>query len=128
LGRRISYAKGAGTEANVYVTRGGDLFIVQRPWNQPEGVDWAAGELTPMQPDEFSRWLKERHDADPVETRYWGGQDPLAYAAEIYEAMSANTLYVRVPADLKERAEARAKAEGLSLDAWVMRCVERCLA
>jgi hypothetical protein len=36
------------------------------------------------------------------------------------------TLYIRVPASLKDRLEALAKADGVSLNTWTMRCVERC--
>ena len=38
------------------------------------------------------------------------------------------TIYIRLPRPLKERIEAAAKGEGVSLNAWVMRCVERCTA
>jgi predicted HicB family RNase H-like nuclease len=42
------------------------------------------------------------------------------------ETAPAATIYGRVPRSLKDRLEAKAKGEGVSLNTWVMRCVERC--
>jgi hypothetical protein len=51
--------------------------------------------------------------------------DPPEAAAE--DAPGA-TLYIRVPASLKDRADRLARDEEVSLNAWAMRCVERCTA
>jgi predicted HicB family RNase H-like nuclease len=37
------------------------------------------------------------------------------------------TIYIRLPRALKDRIDAAAKAEDTSVNAWVMRCVERCM-
>jgi hypothetical protein len=50
------------------------------------------------------------------------GEPPEAAAEEAPGA----TLYVRMPASLKDRAEEQARDEGVSLNTWTMRCVERC--
>jgi HicB family len=42
------------------------------------------------------------------------------------EESPGSTLYIRVPTSLKNRIEALAKEADLSLNAWTMRCVERC--
>jgi hypothetical protein len=39
----------------------------------------------------------------------------------------ATTLYLRVPPTLKARVEARAKEDGVSVNAFGIRCLERCL-
>jgi hypothetical protein len=54
----------------------------------------------------------------------WRGEPPEAEAEETPGA----TLYIRVPAALKERVEAAASEDELSAKAWVMRCMESCLA
>jgi predicted HicB family RNase H-like nuclease len=46
--------------------------------------------------------------------------------AETEEEPSA-TIYFRLPPSLKNRVETLAKEAGLSTNAWMMRCVERCI-
>ena len=38
------------------------------------------------------------------------------------------TIYLRVPATLKHRVDEAASVAGMSSNAWVMRCIEACLA
>jgi hypothetical protein len=51
-------------------------------------------------------------------------EDPPEAAAE---AEPGATIYTRVPATLKRAADAAAREQNLSGNAWAMRCIERCL-
>jgi hypothetical protein len=105
------------TDATLYRTRGGAFFIVHE-WtvDEREKVYFEASTREQVQR------LVERTDnlaildedilADPPE------------AAE--EASPSATLYVRLPTALKDRLDVLAKNDGLSVNAWAMRCVERC--
>ena len=51
------------------------------------------------------------------------GEPPEAEA----EPAPGATIYVRVPTSLKDRIEAQATREHLSVNAWAIRCMESCL-
>ena len=46
---------------------------------------------------------------------------------EAGDTSETDTIYVRVPRVLKLAVEAQAKAEDVSINAYVMRCLERCI-
>jgi predicted HicB family RNase H-like nuclease len=43
------------------------------------------------------------------------------------EAAPGATIYLRIPASLKDQIETAANGDKLSVNAWTMRCIEQCL-
>lgn len=109
----------------LYQTRGGAFFIhidtttVRRSLRDNGWEEVERHEFEAMTRDQAHRWVMEGqvellHDVF--------GEPPEATE----EAAPGATLYIRIPTSLKDRLELLAKQEGLSLNAWTMRCVERC--
>jgi hypothetical protein len=73
-----------------------------------------------MTAEEASAWLL-RGDVNIIHNPF--GEVPEAAA----EPEQGATIYLRVPATLKQRVDKAANADSMSSNAWVMRCVERCL-
>jgi hypothetical protein len=108
----------------LYQTRGGAFFVHEQI---DLGRDTESDELTLK--DRFSALSAERAQTwmmtGDVEVFHNPFGEPPEAAAE---AEPSATIYVRVPASLKQRLEQSAKAEKLSGNAWAIRCIERCLA
>jgi hypothetical protein len=107
------------TEATLYQTRGGAFFIVD-VWENDEGHPKVYFET--MSRDEVRR-LVERTDNLAIINGKMLDEPPEAAEGETPGA----TLYLRVPASLKERVEVAASEAKLSVNAWAMRCIENCL-
>ncbi len=113
------------TEHRLYQTRGGAFFIHTRTETQRKTIH---GEWEPVQRDDFEpvsrdyaqKWITEG-EIDLIDDQVFG-EPPEA----VEESAPGATLYVRVPASLKDRLDRIAKDEGVSLNAWTMRCVELC--
>jgi HicB family len=105
------------TDATLYQTRGGAFFIVHE-WNVEEK---AKVYFEAISRDGVSRLVERTNNLDILDDEIL--QNP-PEAAE--ESAPSATLYVRVPASLKDRLEFLAIDAGVSLNAWTMRCVERC--
>jgi predicted HicB family RNase H-like nuclease len=75
----------------------------------------------PLSPDGANKWLLEGE----VEVFHNPFEDPPEASAE---AEPASTIYIRVPASLKQRVDAAAHAANVSGNVWAMRCLENCLA
>lgn len=110
----------------LYQTRGGAFFVHGEEkferWNEREDK---AEEVTehwfdPLGPEGAHEWIMEGE----VEVFHNPFDDP-PEAAE--EAEPGATIYIRVPASLKQRVEEAAREAKLSGNVWSMRCVERCL-
>ena len=109
----------------LYQTRGGAFFVhthiewtvLNRRTEEPEERERDV--FVPMTRDEAHKWIMEG-EVELMNDVF--GEPP--EAAE--EAAPSSTLYVRVPAALAARASDLAKSDGVSLNAWTMRCVERC--
>jgi hypothetical protein len=106
-------------EATLYQTRGGAFFVVH---------EWEVGErakvwFESMARDEVVR-LVERTDNLAIINDEILGEPP--EAAE--ESSPASTIYVRVPGSLKNQIETAAANAKLSVNAWAIRCMERCIA
>lgn len=103
---------------DLYITRGGAFFRVRTEVDNAE----ARAILEPLTRARAEEWAAEDeveiYDATAL-------AEPPEAAAEVEPEA---TLYIRVPRALKERIEGHAKEDGVSLNAWVMRCVERCAA
>ena len=108
---------GYDTEAALYQTRGGAFFAVHE-WKVE---DKAKVYFETMSRDEVSR-LVERTNNIAILNEGILQEPPEA----ISEVAPGATLYIRIPASLKEQSEALARGDGVSLNTWTMRCVERC--
>ena len=78
-------------------------------------------EFLPMTSDEAKNWMLEG-DTEVIHDRFAEGI-PEAEA----EPEQGATIYIRVPATLKQRVEQAAEAQGLSVNALALKCLERCL-
>jgi hypothetical protein len=103
-------------QATVYQTRSGSFFIVHR-WDD-DGEAQASVEAISRKT--LMGLMKRRGGLGIL------NQDSLN---RIYKAAGDHdrpaTLYVRVPSALKTQVETLAKKEDMSLNAWIMRCMER---
>ena len=112
------------TVATLYQTRGGAFFAVH-VWEVPDSNDIPRSKVyfEAMSRDELQRMV-ERGDNLTILNSGILEEPP---EAEAEEAPGA-TLYIRVPTSLKDKIEAAAGDEKLSINAWAMRCMESCLA
>jgi len=115
--------KGYETKATVYQNRGGAFFIVHT-WVQSDIND------EPERQVYFEETDREQIETMIVEGRQIEVLDEKALVvppeAEA-EAEPATTAYLRLPPALKLRIEWAATSEGLSLNAWAIRCFENCV-
>ena len=110
----------------MYQTRGGAFFVHVHTTTlrrNPSSGNWEQIErdvFEPMDRDLAQQWVLEEGEVELVSDVF--GEPPEAAA----EADQGGTIYVRVPGSLKARIDAAAKAANLSVNSWVMRCVETC--
>lgn len=111
----------------LFQTRGGafflDLEVTSREWNEHERDydERITRTFTPVSPEGAHKWMMEGE----VEIFHNPFDDPPEAAAE---AEPASTIYIRVPASLKQRVDDAAKDAKTSGNVWAMRCVEKCLS
>ena len=111
----------------LYQTRGGAFFvdveITRQEWNEFERANETkvVHAFEPMSPEKAHQWMLEGE----VEVFHNPFDDPPEASAE---AEPAATIYLRVPASLKQRVDEAAKGAKVSGNTWAMRCVERCLS
>ena len=60
----------------------------------------------------------------PAERRFWRA----TRSGRGRERYHEHDFYIRIPAPLKDRLETLARKDGVSLNAWTIRCLERCTA
>lgn len=112
----------------LFQTRGEAFFLlIRKEWrefdqNEREWIRDERSEITPISRERAQGWLLNGQ-VEIIDSSVFG--DPPEAEAE---DKPGATIYLRVPASLKSRIETRAKDEGLSVNAWAMRCMERCLA
>ena len=107
----------------LYQTRGGAYFVhelIELGWDREEEDNAFRHRCSALSSEQAHKWIMTG-DVDILHNPF--EEPPEAVA----ENEPSSTIYVRVPASLKQRIEAAAKADGLSGNAWTMRCVERCL-
>jgi hypothetical protein len=115
---------GYENEATLYQTRGGAFFVVyvwevpSRQWGEEPTKKTSFEALSR---EEVDRIVTKTQNLEIIDEKVLEGP-PEATA----EAAPAATIYVRVPASLKDRSEGAAKAEGLSINAYMTLCAERC--
>ena len=123
---------GAHTEVKVYQTRGGAFFLhtfTQTPRKDAIGNEQLVEDhmFEPMTREDVEDWVKSAGYLDyQIELLSPTIGDPPEAVAEA-EAVPAASLYIRVPTSLKVRIQEAAEADKLSVNAWVMRCMEACI-
>jgi hypothetical protein len=117
---------GAEVTGVLYQTRGGAFFVhefwTKEAWierlSQTEERDY--NEFIPLSAAEAQAWIMEGE----VEVFSNPFDDPPEATAE---PEPGATIYIRVPASLKQRVDKAADAAKVSGNVWAMKCVERCL-
>jgi hypothetical protein len=112
-------------EGTLYQTRGGAFFLhisstVERKNPDGEWEEKTKDEFEPLTPEDANEWM-QKGDTEIIHNPF---DDPPEATAE---AEPGATIYIRVPNSLKQRVDEAANKQGLSSNAWVMRCVEKCL-
>jgi antitoxin VapB len=103
-------------ELTLYQTLGGAFFLYRATHHRTiETVEDSM--IEPLTPEQARRWLSETQ-AEVFHNPF--GALPKATGA----AEPAATVYLRVPAALKDRMEAAARAQSQSLNAWAIRTFE----
>jgi hypothetical protein len=102
----------------LYQTRHGAYFRHSGDWgaSTPDGP---LVEVEPLTPPEAQAWMEEHASAALIEKHF--GEQPEAGESE-------SRITVRIPDTLKNRIELLAGEHKQSLNAWIMRCLERCAA
>ena len=103
----------------LYVTRGGDFFLHIIDKSGDEDLHSFAA----MTKDEAHEWVMS--GGKELFSDVFG-EPPEAEAEE--PSKPEATIYMRVPEPLKRQVESRAKEAGHSMNAWMIRCVESCVA
>ena len=110
----------------LYRTRGGAFFLHEEKtvfeWDEREREtrEQVHSDFIPMKiPAEANKWLLETDGVEVFSNPF--GDPPEAEATSETEA----TIYVRVPASIKRRVEEEAGAESVSVNHWVIRCLEQ---
>ena len=103
---------------HLYQSRLGAFFLYVYATRGSEGL---RQDLKPLSPQEAREWL-EKHQA---------------YNVDLYESLfgkpskagsGESKFTLRLPDNLRDRLAVRAKANGQSLNAWMVRCLECCAA
>jgi predicted HicB family RNase H-like nuclease len=95
----------------LYKTRHGAFFLYSE--NQIEGNIG----IQPYEPSEAQKWMEEYSSPERLEAEF--GQMPDAGDDEA-------RFTLRIPESLRKRVAVIADANGQSLNAWILRCLERC--
>jgi hypothetical protein len=113
---------------SLYQTRGGAFFIdtaTTTNRKDPRTEEWAEverHEFGAMTREEAARWVLTGNNVELLHDVF--GEPPEA----VEEAAPGSTVYLRIPTSLKEQMEAAAVAQKLSVNSWLMRCAEGCIA
>jgi hypothetical protein len=75
--------------------------------------------IKPLTPDEAQKWLEERVSWDPDLIERIFGEMPEAGTAEV-------KFTLRIPESLRNRLASLAETNKQSLNAWIVRCLEKC--
>jgi HicB family len=124
---RADYAVDVGGEermcyATLYRTRGGAFYEYQRisEGEDEDGQETFRLAIVPMTASAAQRWVLDG-DVELIDEAFVDVPEATA------ESEASVTMYVRAPASLKRKVEEAAAAEGLSLNAYVLRRLEEVL-
>jgi hypothetical protein len=114
--------RGIAVERTLYLTRGGVYFsVADITQTYHRDGEW--------QTKEFQEWTVV---GDTAAARAHCEKEDLTILRDIEDLAPDEdepeaTYYIRLPRALKDACDARAKAEGISGNAFAMRCLEQCL-
>lgn len=113
----------------LYQTRGGAFFrhvqeVVAYQDRNREWQERETNQFEAMTRDKAHAWVMEQNDVKLLSDVF--GEPPEAAAGDA--AVAEATIYARMPLALKSQAEALARADGLSVNSYVIRCLESCAA
>jgi predicted HicB family RNase H-like nuclease len=115
-------------EMTLHQTQGGAFFLhIHETWAVKRDGQWVELEhhnCMPMTQEQAQKWVMEEV-GDAVEIL--SDAFPAPPEAE-EEPAGSTTIYLRVPASLKQRIERAAKKADQSMNVWAMRCLESCSA
>lgn len=99
----------------LYQNRFGAFFLYRdvNGWEEHDGET-----LIPQNPEQAREWLEQQHNATAQIEALFGAM-PEAGSGEI-------KFTLRLPENLRDRLAALAKENAQSLNAWIVRCLERC--
>ena len=102
---------------HLYLNRYGAFFLYDYASDGPYGPE---ENPVPLTPDQTRKWLEEHrsHEVDLFESLF--GKQPEAGSGEVKYTL-------RMPESLRDRLAAAAKGNKQSLNAWIIRCLERCI-
>lgn len=101
---------------HLYQSRHGAFFLYKFQDGMGE-TDYQT--IVPMSPDEAQQWLEEHFSYRPDLIESLFGEMPEAGQSEVKYTL-------RLAESLQTRLKAAAKENGQSLNAWMVRCLERC--
>ncbi|MBU6419150.1 MAG: type II toxin-antitoxin system HicB family antitoxin [Proteobacteria bacterium] len=118
LGGWIDDEHGFEQGADLYQNRLGAFFLYCFSDDGPKSEE---DKIVPYTPEQAQKFLEKHHgyDVELIESLF--GQMPEAGSSE-------SKFTLRLPDNLRNRLAALAKANGQSLNAWVVRCLEQCSA
>jgi len=96
----------------LFKTRHGAYFLYFDNKDEPE-----LDPIIPIEPNEAQRWMERCCSTDRVEAEF--GEMPDAGDEEA-------RITLRIPDSLRKRIAVIAESHNQSLNAWILRCVERC--
>jgi hypothetical protein len=118
--------RGVASETTLYQTRTGVFFSVEQiesTWHDQNRGEWRTRKATEWEVvGDTAKAVEACEQLGLVIVRNFGDLPPEPEAGE-----SAATVYMRAPPALKTALEARAKADGVSLNILMLRCAEECL-
>ena len=104
---------GPDTGSVLFQTRHGAYFLWHYDDQSPEYE-----KIEPLTPDEAQNWMEKYCSADLIEEHF--GEMPEAGDAE-------SRFTLRMPDSLKQRIDTAAKLQQQSTNAFIVRCLEKCL-
>ena len=114
----------------LYQTRGGAFFIVEEqkwvkdPYSDDYEVTNEFATLRPVCTDDAQSFIvSNSHDVDVFHNPF--ADPPEAEGDQKHQTEA--TIYARVPASLKARIEEVSDMNNLSMNSYVIRCLEKCL-
>ncbi|WP_082171589.1 toxin-antitoxin system HicB family antitoxin [Methylobacterium indicum] len=101
---------------HLYKNRFGAFFLYHHADDGPDGPEVG---IIPYTPEQAREWLEKHrsYDVDLFESVF--GKLPEAGSSE-------SKFTLRLPDTLRDRLNTKAKANGQSLNAWIIRCLEHC--
>jgi hypothetical protein len=111
-----NYAGPCEYGSHLYQTRFGAFFLVKY---QEGSFDEDFELIEPLTPEATREWLEkyQGHEVDLIERLF--GEMPEAGSGEVKYTL-------RMPESLRDRLAIMAKGNKQSLNAWIIRCLERC--